>query len=112
MISYLLGGFTMFKLTEAQENEIVEQYGISKRSISLVERKLLTYCDMILDEADYFELVISIAFQYETIKDQVASKKYKEEKIQVYMNLDEIIALELNRKYSNETSYELKKIKY
>lgn len=90
----------IFKLTDEQINYIIEMYGGSKATIHNVEKKL-NLIGVIEDEEDYFELVISIISQKETINLKLEKCDTKNEKMTVYMTFDQIIEIELNRKYNN-----------
>ena len=94
----------MFKLTDEEIDEIIEQYGSSKRIISKIEFKL-----NFLEIVDYIELTKSIVSQYVSIQTQINSAKRngksnyitKKDLVRLYMDLDEIIETELNRKYKD-----------
>ena len=90
----------MFKLTEEQIEEIIETYGGTKQIINIIEGKL-NLIGVIDEEEDYYEVVASVAAQKETINFNIARYNRKEEKMDNFMSIDEIIELELNRKYNN-----------
>lgn len=89
----------MFKLTEEQINYIIEEYGGTRHLINVVEKKL-NLLGVVEFEDDYYELVISIVSQKETINLKLSGCTTKEEKINAFLNLDTIIEMELNRKYN------------
>ena len=90
----------IFKLTEEQIEEIIELYGGNKQSIGIVERKL-NLLGVIETEEDYFEVICSVIAQKETIKSKVDAEETIIGKLAASMNFDQIIELELNRKYNN-----------
>ncbi len=98
----------MFKLTDEEIDEIIEQYGSSKRIISKIEFKL-NFLEIVDDREDYIELTKSIVSQYVSIQTQINSAKRngksnyitKKDLVRLYMDLDEIIETELNRKYKD-----------
>ena len=90
----------MFKLTEEQIEEILNEYGSSKQFIKIVEQ-VLNEIDIIQDFDDYYEVVASIAAQKQTIEVKKDEYKRKEDKIRVSMSAETIIINELNRKYDN-----------
>ena len=101
----------MFKLTEEQIDYIIEEYGGSKKLINDIERKL-NLLGVIEFEEDYVELVVAIVSQKETNKLKLSNCDTKDEKMNVFMNIDTIIQIELNRKYNNfEDSKESIRIK-
>ena len=101
MITYnSFGGNIMFKLTEEQIIDIIQNYGGSRRLIAMIEHKL-NFLGVVLDEEDYFELITAIVSQKETINFKLESCSTKKEAVSVFISLDEIIVDELNRKYNN-----------
>lgn len=90
----------MFKLTEEQIEEILNEYGGSRQLINTLERKL-NLIGVIEEEEDYYELIASIAAQKETVKFDTERYNRREDKENVFMSIDEIIDIELNRKYNN-----------
>lgn len=102
----------MYKLTEEEKLEMIEETGLEGKSISLIERRLEFYQDKIFDKSDYYELVIDVTSQYEVIKEKINGCKSKIEYDSVYMTIDEIIKLELHRKYPDDESLKVKKLKY
>ncbi len=90
----------VFKLTQDQINDIIENYGGSRRLIAMIEHKL-NFLGVVLDEEDYFELVTAIVSQKETVNFKLESCTSKSEAVCVFISLDEIIVDELNRKYNN-----------
>ena len=90
----------MYKLTDEQINEIIEQYGGNKKLINTIERKL-NLLGVVEFEEDYYELIIAIVAQKETNNLKLSDCETKDEKMRVFMNLDTIINSELNRKYNN-----------
>ena len=106
----------MFKLTDEEIDEIIEQYGSSKRIISKIEFKL-NFLEIVDDKEDYIELIKSIVSQYVSIQTQINSVKAnensksnyidKKDLARLYMDLDEIIETELNRKYKDLTHKEI-----
>ena len=90
----------MYKLTDEQIDYIIEEYGGSKQLINTIERKL-NLLGVVEEEEDYFELIISIVAQKETNKLKLSNCETKAEKMDVFINIDTIIEMELNRKYNN-----------
>ena len=86
----------IFKLTTEQIEEIIELYGGSKQTITIVEKKLNSL-GIITNEEDYYEIVCAVIAQKETVNFQkVEGISYGKD-----MTFDEIIQLELNRKFGN-----------
>lgn len=90
----------MYKLTDEQIDYIIEEYGGSKQLINTIERKL-NLLGVIEFEEDYFELVIAIVAQKETVNLKLEGCTTKHQRENVFINIDTIIEMELNRKYNN-----------
>lgn len=104
----------IFKLTEEQINEIMQNYGATEKLIKNVEKKL-NFLEVIEDEEDYFEIIISVVSQKISNNDQVKLCGSKQEASKKFISLDEFILIELNRKYNDfcdakeETQQKVKK---
>ena len=85
----------MFKLTDEQINYIIEMYGGTKQSIRAIEKKI-NLIGVIEDEEDYYEVVASVVFHKETFLMNAENRNTRRG-----MSIDEIIEVELNRKYNN-----------
>ena len=68
-------------------------YGGSKSVIECIEERL-NFIDVIEFEDDYIEVVCAIVSQNETIKDKLSKCDTKEERVSVFMSLDQIIKIE------------------
>lgn len=90
------GEIYMFKLTQEQIEEIIESYGGSLRTIKKIELLLNQY-DCIRDEEQYYELVISVLAQHQTIRLKMEKAVNQRDRLDEYMGLEEIIDLEFNR---------------
>lgn len=90
----------MYKLTDEQIDYIIEEYGGTRQLVKTIERKL-NLLGVVEFEEDYYELVIAIVSQKETVNLKLSSCTTKEEKISEFINIDTIIERELNRKYNN-----------
>jgi len=104
----------VFKLTEEQINYIIEMYGGTCNLINKVEQKL-NLLEIIETEEDYFELVIIIVSQVKSVNLQMSMYFSMDSKMKKYLSLDEIIALEINRKYNDmntkeETNKKIKRL--
>lgn len=100
----------MFELTEEQRKEIIELYGGSTYIIYKIEQELNNF-EIIQNQEDYIEIIESVVAQFETIKLNMSFAK-KQDKLEKFMSLDEIIYTELNRKYDifEQENCQLKKI--
>lgn len=99
----------MFKLTQEQIDELIELYGGSIETINRIEQKLCIF-DFINDEDEYLELVIAVLSQHQSVRLQI-SLTDKRGIADRYMGLDEIIEMELLRKYDSFSANKVYQIK-
>lgn len=94
----------IFKLTEDQINYIIEMYGGSKRLINSIQYKL-NMLGVIEEENDYYEMVIAVVDRKQTINEQLKAVTTKKEYFDIFLNIDQIIAIELERKYDDFSKF-------
>ena len=90
----------VFKLSKEQIDDIIEMYGGSKKTIDNIEKRL-NLLNIVQTDDDYLEIVTSVLDRKQEINEKLKNNPTKQEAIDIFMTVDEIIAIELERKYGD-----------